>query len=563
MRSGGSYSGGRSTLGAPTVAVVGLLVALGSCKRDAPKRQRVKPAVVVVESDDELGQESLHEIEPNDQPVQAQALPLAETVSGTLRVSHSEADQDWYRLKVRGARILRIESSGAAKLDLVLGLYDKQGKLLIDVNDAGVGGGETLVNAAVDQGEYLVRVSAAIADETAALHERSYRLRASVRLVQPNEEREPNGAADRASRLHWDGEVAGYCGWRRDVDWYAVEVPDSLKGLLLRFELDGVDGVQPRLDIKVGAKTYLQRLARARGAPVVLANVRPPEETSNIFAVVHCGQGYNLDTRYALRVSSVAATGVEQEPNDTADTAQDLLLGESIRGVLADSGDRDVYRPAVPTGSLVRLTVRPPAGLDVALALVDGAGSVQQEVDERRTGGAEMIVPHVWTSGMFVRLRAPRSAATDAVSPYRLSLELLEGQDWEREPNDLPARATLWPGAQQQMRGFLHPATDVDHFRITADSATLRLALVMPGGGPALVELLESQSVVESVALAAGAARVVLETPVSVGGTYVLRVHNSAEQGDLARSYTLERIKIAPLGPAPGDLGPAPGELER
>jgi hypothetical protein len=66
----------------------------------------------------------------------------------------------------------------------------------------------------------------------------------------------------------------------------------------------------------------------------------------------------------------------------------------------------------------------------------------------------------------------------------------------------------------------------------------------------------QEQTVVDSIALGPGVRRGLLEADVTVGGTYLLRVHSAEEEEGPAVPYQLERIALAPVGPSPvGEAG--------
>jgi hypothetical protein len=125
--------------GRAAALVVVVCVGAAGCKRQSSRKERVNPAVVVVEADEEIERESQKEREPNDAPARAQKLELGATLVGTLQSSSSAADRDWFRFALKQRRVVRLQTSGAATVDLRLVLADARGQALLRVNNAGSG----------------------------------------------------------------------------------------------------------------------------------------------------------------------------------------------------------------------------------------------------------------------------------------------------------------------------------------------------------------------------------------------------------------------------------------
>lgn len=527
---------------------ISLALACASCKREAAPRPRQKPAVVVVDEQEE----SVGEAEPNDTLGTAQLLPLGETIAGAL---NGGSDHDTYRVELSGAlQVLRVETSGSPEVDLAVVLMERSGKTVVRIDNARTGGGETLPNATLEPGTYYLQVTARAAPAAKGT-ESAYRLRVSARAPEPGEEREPNDEQGKATALAWEGEAVGYCGWRNDIDWYALEIPPATAETLLRIELDGVDGVRPALALSNSGKTLFKRVAPARGEPVVLANVRPPAGRDPLHLVLRCGEVANVETRYALRVAITPAAGSEVEPNDSMSSATSFDAVQAVRGVLADRLDSDWLRPDLPNGAVVRVIARPALSLDVALAVLDGRGALLQESDARRSGGPEVLVPLRWEAGMVLRLRAPRGASNDALAPYRLTVEQLEQGNWEREPNGTVDRAEHQISSSDgPLRGFLYPADDVDVFLIRPSSAQLRLKAQLAGASNVRLELRDGDTVLASTEPSGGERTMSLSARVTPGQAYAVRIYGDGAINEHDAHYAIEGLEGAdptPVGPPP------------
>jgi len=556
-----------------TLALAALLISGCTCSGGTKRGRKKGPAVVLIDPE-QARREPAAEVEPNNSRDQAQALPADQPVEGTIARSDSKTsdDHDWYRITAPSGgtdRLLKAAVTGATELDLALEAFDEEGKRLVRVDNARLGGGEVIVNLTVAPGSTtLLRVregrrrkADAPATRSSGQAGRSYRVDYSLRDREEGEEREPNWKAELATPLRPDDEAVGYLGWHTDNDWYLVERTPAVVGARLRVELDGVDDVAAHVAVWLGSNK-LQERRGGRGQSVVLANLALPptpagQEPQPLYVVVRCGYQANVETRYSLRIlSSVPPMSTETEPNDAPDAATPLRAGVAMAALLADTGDRDLYRVNVGQASHVKVTAVPPLGLDLALALVDAKGAVLVEVDSGKDRATE-ILPALWIppQGILLRVRAPRRRSVTAASPYHIKVELVAPRSealLEREPNNDAASATLWAG-DRPMTGYLHPKLDLDHFQVRAASEQLRIAVSGVEKLSFKLELFDAAAgqaagaaplgVGSSAGPGKGASLTAATTP---SGRYVLKVSETTGASDGHRVYQLQMMGDSP-----------------
>jgi hypothetical protein len=187
--------------------------------------------------------------------------------------------------------------------------------------------------------------------------------------------------------------------------------------------------------------------------------------------------------------SETVPDGFEREPNDTADGAVELLLGDEVAGFLGWNRDVDMWKL-----SLEGFT--PSYSLDLDL---DGVPVVTPQVQILDHSGRPLL-SHAGGEGAGVRIRnlVPGDGSpfyyarisgrrSNPLEPYRLrmSTRLLEPED-ELEPNDTAETATpLRVDTSEEeglRRGFIGPG-DVDFYRLEAvGQATLLTVTVEPSG---------------------------------------------------------------------------------
>jgi hypothetical protein len=500
-----------------------------------------RPTVVVVDPDEVGRPAPLPEVEPNDTPKQAQALPRDTWVEGTLAPEKGKGgDRDVYRVEVsEKGQVLQATLGGAKGLDLVLEAWSGKRERLARVNNNKAGEGEVLVNLGVDPGTTYLIVREAKGRSSSA----RYRLRYLLRPLEEGEEREPNWKATLATPLAVGGEAVGYLGWHTDNDWYRVELKGLAPERRLRVEYDGLDEVRASVAVRSDSGALLQERWGAAGEAIALPNLAWAEGTSLIYVVVRCQYTANVESRYSLRVLSSQPPGAtEAEPNDKPATATELVPGRATAGILADGQDRDLYAIKVGRPTVVRVLVAPPLTLDAALALVDDEGKVIWEVDDGGPREAELM-PVLWVKPprAVIQVWAPKRQHVSTIAPYRISVEALAEGPWELEPNNSVALATVWSADQPQVAGFIHPKKDVDLYRITAKGDRLRFAAAAVPKLKLRLELLDAAGRVKAASTSDAAGTIQLDAQVEAGTEYFLRVSDTAGFSNPREEYRIKR----------------------
>lgn len=530
-----------------------------TCQRQRGLDKRQGPAVVLVDREEAQGME-LREVEPNDDQSRAQPVVVGEAVSGSLRHGQGrDADQDWYSVKVDGTdQLLRADLSGVPGVDLRLEAFSAAGQWLVKVDNSRDSGGEVLLGLHVDKSTVFLRVSGRLAKGIDGKTLGRYRLAVGLRARDSGEEQEPNWKESLATAMGPEGEAVGRCGWRSDEDWYAFELSTEAQAQLLRVDFDAPDGVGPSLGLRVADGWIVEPRGVGAGKGLVLANLRRPVGNSTLYLVVRCGRSYDLDSHYALRVSTSPAGNSEVEPNDVPAAATLLPLGRRLNGVLADHRDRDLYR--IPRGQpgVLRVVVDPPGGLDATLEVLGDDGAARMTVNAAPAGKREVLL---WSgsgteSNAVVVVRAVRPGAGDPTGAYAIEARVLAGGDWEREPNDAAERASPWPERRQSVRGVLTSPEDSDWFSLPAGLSSTRLTLRFEGDLRPSIAVLggEPMAVVASATVAAGQQTVALVASLESHQRYFVRVDHQEALATAPSVYHLSYQRAA--GPAP--VGPTP-----
>ncbi|HVZ75560.1 MAG TPA: serine/threonine-protein kinase [Polyangia bacterium] len=186
------------------------------------------------------------EQEPNNTPGYANLLASGRPVRGVIG-AHDDAargDVDYFRVPVgHGARAVEVRLDGVPGLDLVLELFDGQGRPLAKSDAHGRGGGEWIQPSSIGPTEAFISVRELWVDGQKPSEARndSYELTATWGPPAVGWEIEPDDWPAAATPVPPGTSVRGYLGRADDKDWFTV-VPATSGHLTVHVTVpDGVD----------------------------------------------------------------------------------------------------------------------------------------------------------------------------------------------------------------------------------------------------------------------------------------------------------------------------------
>ena len=266
-----------------------------------------------------------------------------------------------------------------------------------------------------------------------------------------------------------------------DQDWHAFEVPAGHALARVELAMDApVSPVEP---------TYLVR--DARGAVVATPAAT---EVGGALEVDHClapgayhvvvrDRGDDAQDRrnqYQLIITT-APEPDGAEPNDDAEAAADLRLGDVQTGYIACVGDADWFRVELGDDEVLRYELAMPAGgVHPQVRVLDAAGEVlYREANPAGRREATALSRGVTVRGAgsyFVVVDDDDGADADPGTAYTLSVTATEQLDLN-EPNDRAAVATeldaVSCGAEwtewQTRQGTIGAVGDPDWFRVETE----------------------------------------------------------------------------------------------
>ncbi|HEX4404272.1 MAG TPA: serine/threonine-protein kinase [Polyangia bacterium] len=185
------------------------------------------------------------EVEPNDTPGYANLLASGRPVRGAIGalLEGGNADVDYFHVPAgHGARVVGARLDGVPGLDLVLELFDAQGRRLAKSDAHGRGGGEWLQPISIGPAEAFVAVREVWVQgqKPAVAPNDTYLLTVTWNAPQTAWEIEPNDWPAAATPLPPGTSVRGYVGAPDDKDWFAITPATSGR---MRVHVTAPDGV--------------------------------------------------------------------------------------------------------------------------------------------------------------------------------------------------------------------------------------------------------------------------------------------------------------------------------
>lgn len=289
------------------------------------------------------------EEEPNDSAEQATLIQLGSErrpVKGSIA---GDDDVDWYAVRaVEGEEwLVTMEVEPLGNLDPRLDLElssESDGEVTFDTGREGEI--ETVRNLGVDA--EVLRFSVRSADGSAG----DYRVVFKKQLTGGAVEREPNDTRDGATTFEFPGEIQGFYDRPGDRDWFHA-LREKLDPGTYRLSVTPTGEFAHRVKMYTGRaaeEAYLSLQAPPEQRAEV-PNLRVPEAIDGLWLSMQAGEdNYSQKRGYRVRAvphPSESEFTIEGEPNDSAEEAVGMKLGEVVRGYLHEPGDRDQFRLAI------------------------------------------------------------------------------------------------------------------------------------------------------------------------------------------------------------------------
>lgn len=443
----------------------------------------------LVDDEDSIKVTNQNEVEPNDSQANAQILKQNAAVKGFIQVPQ---DQDWYKLTIPSDSIVILNAilTGVPELNLKIECFDEAGDRLIEVDNNKEGEEEILTNYGLKSGNYYLRVRELwVANKPRKSNDSvHYVFKINLNPLSEYAEFEPNNRGIQATPISAGFEVEGFISPYNDEDWFKFTLPDDSAGYLV-ISLTGIENVDTRILVYDPIEALIQeKNSETRGMPEKIPNLGIDLTKEFYYIVVKGGQWQtNEKIPYKLHIEIIDTDGmVEIEPNDRIVRATTLIEDDTIRGFIETEKDIDWFKikNSDSTRNVIWFEAKGVPKVDLMISVFNQDDQELFKVNE--TGEMESeIIPNL-------------GILPDQVYYFRLQNALKKGNseqfykiysrlyryynDEESEMNNSPEFANIiFPNAQ--VSGFLHPAGDIDYYRLdlTNENQQVRLDIKLQG----------------------------------------------------------------------------------
>ena len=372
------------------------------------------------------------EMEPNDTALTAQLIAPGGVLRGhyfpsqnLLAADKDFAEEDWYKIHVAnaGQYVLNIDVSEVPKIQPILEIYDANSYKIKEVDADEPGAAVSLKNLGIrGPADYLLRLRSRAAH--AGNSDVPYELLTELVPYDGRTEFEPNDQRLDSTEFKGDS-ITGTIAPEGDVDWYKIIVDTDTKQLL-GAEVSGV----PNMDL-------VMKLADEVGNTIVTIDNMGKEQPEVLtgmgvkkgayYLVISEKSGKKADARHPYTLTKTLIPwqpGLEYEPNDTAQSAQPIKLGESVDGYLAPKGDIDWYQFNVYQQGRAVVELTGVLNVQFVATLLDQDSKELATVTGKKAGDSLSIEKDLQPGTYFVRLKAADGEQNNVRDKYTLRLKM-------------------------------------------------------------------------------------------------------------------------------------------
>ncbi|QAU35559.1 pre-peptidase C-terminal domain-containing protein [Janthinobacterium sp. 17J80-10] len=413
------------------------------------------------------GGQAAYESELNNSRETADQVQQGSPISGQLS---SEADTDWFALSVAAPGVLQLTFDSPVSSPYYdyfrVTVTDNAGNLLASQ----ITGQDFSFNVGVyAPGTYY----AAVTYTGSNLDSNPYALTMAATVGgQAAYENEANNSLASATSLTLSAPVAGQLSSQSDVDWYAISV-DGSTGLNIVFDSPAIS-----------AYDYF-RISIADSSGIIVASYKADPDLSayiglNAAGTYYVSVGLNYmaydENFYSLTASTTAIDPTfEREMNGTRDSANAVVLGQSISGQVGSNADLDYFSVTVSVPGVLHV------GFDAPEYSSGDYGAFRLSVFDQ---GGTLLATRTTSTDMVFDLGA-HAAGTYYVSvdmlqsvyginssPYDLTLSATAGGQaaYEGEGNNTQQSADLVTSGAT-VEGQIAVSGDIDYFMLEVDTA--------------------------------------------------------------------------------------------
>jgi len=419
------------------------------------------------------------ETEPNDALEQATEFRIGQSIEGYFQ---KDNDYDWYKLIVDkpGKNYIRIELSGVPGINSYLRLCDEKGNSIWDVNDTEAGGAEQIVHFPVNPGTYFVRITM-----SGKASKDKYVLSAQIADPwQEGQESEPNDRQESANELKLGQAVGGFFANRSDDDWFKLIVDRPGKNLV-QIDVTAVPGVNSSITLRdANGRSIWDVNEAGAGGPESIFNLALAQGT---YYIQLSAREFNYNNHYVLHAHILGPwqEGMEAEPNDRADYATELKLGQRVEGYVQYNGDDDYYKLIIdkPGKNDIQVDLSAVPGVDMRFGINDKDSKELWRASDGSKGEPESVshltlgegTYYIWVEGYQKNITDKYTLSTRLLGPWQ--------ENTEAEPNGDVKRANEIK-LSTPLTGRINENSDRDYFMLNVPEPGMDIIVMQLSGVP-------------------------------------------------------------------------------
>ena len=288
---------------------------------------------------------------------------------------------------------------------------------------------------------------------------------------QEGQELEYNNTKNQSNEIKLGESVEGFFQEKGDKDWYKLIIEKPGKNII-RIDLSAVPEVNSDIHIYDEKGNHLKEYnVGKKGEAEAIINLGV---TEGIYYIeVRAYSGMNQNDIYTLKTQLTAPwqEGQEFELNNKKDWANELKLGEDIKGFFREKGDKDWYKLTVniPGKNIIRIDLSAVPEVNSDIHIYDEKGNHLKEYNVGKKGEAEAIINLGVTEGIYyIEVRAYSGMNQNDI--YTLKTQLTapwqEGQEFElNDKKDWANKLKLG----ESMEGLFAETGDQDWYKLTVN----------------------------------------------------------------------------------------------
>lgn len=353
------------------------------------------------------------ENEPNDSTSQAKVLKFNNGSASINAELTNINDKDFYKITLDTAGKIEVGISNIERTQFRVTLINSFNKSLevYETKSAPSKGAEPLFYQGLDAGTYYVKVEHYKGDSNNVPY--SLRIKYTPTNLVEKEDNDDRGKANAISLN------TKYSGWADPKpDFYTFKLPANGE-----VKVDMTQAPKTKFEVSLihvsGSILETWDTNYASGTANVI-HTGLPEGTYYLKIITKEGDLNNIP--YDVTVSFKQDANFEKEVNNTSSTANDISLGQSIKGVLSTNNDVDNYRLYIDSQKNVDIFISQPSTTTFKVEITDPVGKVRKDFYSEYGNGSLSKIGNLDLVKGFYTVKVTHHQGDNNKVPYTLKI---------------------------------------------------------------------------------------------------------------------------------------------